>query len=122
MRRRDFLAATSAAAALAACGSKAAPPLPPGTLTGANDVLGHRLRRPDFPAPTETLRTTVAHTARRVEVGDVERRVDAEALLHGGCRGEELEDRPGAVRDRPQTPRARVDGHFPGCRLNPSLD
>ncbi|MBN8476559.1 twin-arginine translocation signal domain-containing protein, partial [Sulfuritalea sp.] len=27
MRRRDFLAATSAAAALAACGSKAAPPL-----------------------------------------------------------------------------------------------
>jgi hypothetical protein len=60
MRRRDFLAATSAAAALAACGSKAAPPLPPGTLTGANDALGHRLRKPDFPAPTETLRTTVA--------------------------------------------------------------
>ncbi len=60
MRRRDFLAATSAAAALAACGSKAAPPLPPGRLTGANDALGHRLRKPDFPAPTETLRTTVA--------------------------------------------------------------
>jgi hypothetical protein len=59
MRRRDFLAATSAAAALAACGSKAAPPLPPGRLTGANDVLGHRLRKPDFPAPTETLRSTV---------------------------------------------------------------
>jgi hypothetical protein len=60
MRRRDFLAATSAAAALAACGSKAAPPLPPGMLTGANDALGHRLRKPDFPAPTETLRVTVA--------------------------------------------------------------
>lgn len=60
MRRRDFLAATSAAAALAACGSKAAPPLPPGVLSGANDVLGHRLRQPDFPAPTETRRVTVA--------------------------------------------------------------
>ncbi|MBL8479567.1 MAG: NAD(P)/FAD-dependent oxidoreductase, partial [Sterolibacteriaceae bacterium] len=60
MRRRDFLAATSAAAALAACGSKAAPPLPPGVLTGANDVLGHRLRKPDFPAPNETRRVAVA--------------------------------------------------------------
>ena len=60
MRRRDFLAATSAAAALAACGAKAAPPLPPGTLSGANDVLGHRLRKPDFPAPTETRRVAVA--------------------------------------------------------------
>jgi hypothetical protein len=60
MRRRDFLAATSAAAALAACGSKAAPPLPPGTLSGASDVLGHRLRKPDFPAPTETRRVAVA--------------------------------------------------------------
>jgi hypothetical protein len=60
MRRRDFLAATSAAAALAACGSKAAPPLPPGTLSGANDALGHRLRKPDFPAPTETRHVTVA--------------------------------------------------------------
>lgn len=60
MRRRDFLAATSAAAALAACGSQAAPPLPPGTLSGANDALGHRLRKPDFPAPSETRHTTVA--------------------------------------------------------------
>jgi hypothetical protein len=59
MRRREFLAAASAAATLAACGSKAAPPLPPGTLSGANDALGHRLRKPDFPAPTETRRTTV---------------------------------------------------------------
>ena len=60
MRRREFLTAASAAATLAACGSKAAPPLPPGTLSGANEVLGHRLRKPDFPAPTETRRTTVA--------------------------------------------------------------
>ena len=60
MRRRDFLAATSAAAALAACGSKAAPPLPPGILSGANDALGHRLRKPDFPAPAETRHTSVA--------------------------------------------------------------
>lgn len=60
MRRREFLAATSAAAALAACGAKPVPPLPPGTLSGANDVLGHRLRRPDFPAPTETRRVAVA--------------------------------------------------------------
>ena len=62
MRRRDFLAATSAAAVLAACGSKVAPPLPPGTLSGANDALGHRLRKPDFPAPTETRRVAVAIT------------------------------------------------------------
>jgi predicted small lipoprotein YifL len=60
MRRREFLAAASAAATLAACGAKGVPPLPPGTLTGANDVLGHRLRKRDFPAPTETRRTTIA--------------------------------------------------------------
>ncbi len=60
MRRRDFLAASSAAAALAACGGKAAPPLPPGVLTGADDQLGHRLRQPDFPAPTETRKLAVA--------------------------------------------------------------
>ncbi len=60
MRRREFLAGVSATGLLAACGSKPAPPLPPGALSGANDVLGHRLRKPDFPAPTETRRTTVA--------------------------------------------------------------
>ncbi len=60
MRRRDFLAATASAAALAACGSKAAPPLPPGMLGGANDALGHRLRQPDFPPPTETRKLSVA--------------------------------------------------------------
>ena len=60
MRRRDFLAGVSATGLLAACGSKAAPPLPPGTLSGASDTLGHRLRKHEFPAPTETRRTTVA--------------------------------------------------------------
>jgi hypothetical protein len=60
MRRRDFLAGVSATGLLAACGVKALPPLPPGTLSGANDTLGHRLRKPDFPAPTETRRTAVA--------------------------------------------------------------
>ncbi len=60
MHRRDFLAATSAAAALAACGSKAAPPLPPGTLSGANEALGHRLRQADFPPPDETRKASVA--------------------------------------------------------------
>jgi len=60
MRRREFLAAASAAATLAACGAKTAPPLPPGTFSGANDALGHRLRRHDFPAPGETRRTAVA--------------------------------------------------------------
>ena len=60
MRRREFLTAASAAATLAACGSKARPPLPPGLFSGADDVLGHRLRQPEFPAPRQTRRTTVA--------------------------------------------------------------
>lgn len=60
MQRREFLGAASATIALAACGGKALPPLPPGRLSGANDALGHRLRQPDFPAPTETRRTPVA--------------------------------------------------------------
>lgn len=60
MDRRDFLAGVAAGGLLAACGSKAAPALPPGTLSGANDTLGHRLRKPDFPAPTETRRVAVA--------------------------------------------------------------
>ena len=60
MRRREFLAAASAAATLAACGSKTSPPLPPGVLSGASHALGHRLTSADFPAPGETRRTTVA--------------------------------------------------------------
>lgn len=60
MHRREFLTLASAAATLAACGSRVAPPLPPGRFSGANHLLGHRLRQPDFPAPTETRRTAVA--------------------------------------------------------------
>jgi monoamine oxidase len=80
MRRRDFLAATSAAAALAACGSKPAPPLPPGTLSGASDVLGHRLRKPDFPAPTETRRVAVA-----IAGGGIAGLSAAWKLVRSGC-------------------------------------
>ncbi|MBK8121681.1 MAG: NAD(P)/FAD-dependent oxidoreductase [Sulfuritalea sp.] len=60
MRRREFLAGVSATGLLAACGSSATPSLPPGTLSGANDTLGHRLRQRDLPAPGETRRATVA--------------------------------------------------------------
>ena len=59
MRRREFLLSTASSGLLLACGSKTLPPLPPGTLSGANDALGHRLRRRDLPGPTETRRTTV---------------------------------------------------------------
>ena len=60
MRRREFLAASAAGAALAACGGRTQPPLPPGSLSGPDDALGHRLRRHDFPAPGETRRVAVA--------------------------------------------------------------
>jgi monoamine oxidase len=60
MQRREFLVGGVAAGVLAACGSKTIPPLPPGTLSGANDAFGHRLRNRNFPAPSETIRTTVA--------------------------------------------------------------
>lgn len=53
MQRRDFLAACGAAA-LAGCGAKAQPPLPPGDLLGGNFELGHRLAAGGFPAPAET--------------------------------------------------------------------
>ena len=36
------------------------PSLPHGSLTGANDALGHRLRQLDFPPPSETRRVAVA--------------------------------------------------------------
>ena len=60
MRRRDFLAAAGSSALLAACGGRTEPPLPPGILGGTDEVLGHRLRQPDFPSPTETRRVAVA--------------------------------------------------------------
>ena len=68
MRRRDFLASLAAAglasgmANLAGCGSPAKPPkppLPPGDLLGPSLELGHRLREPDFPPPSETRRIPV---------------------------------------------------------------
>ena len=68
MRRRDFLASLAAAglasgmANLAGCGSPAKPPkppLPPGDLLGPSLELGHRLRKPDFPPPSETRRIPV---------------------------------------------------------------
>ncbi|MCX8086546.1 MAG: NAD(P)-binding protein [Rhodocyclaceae bacterium] len=55
MRRRDFLA-VAASLPLIACTKKSAPPLPPGTLSGGDFALGHRLRAGDFPAPSETRR------------------------------------------------------------------
>lgn len=60
MRRREFIAGSVGAALLAACASSDRPPLPGGSLSGANDALGHRLRQRDFPAPGETRRTTIA--------------------------------------------------------------
>lgn len=60
MLRREFLAAGAAGAALAACGRGTLPPLPPGTLSGPDDALGHRLRHRDFPTPGESRRVAVA--------------------------------------------------------------
>jgi monoamine oxidase len=60
--RREFLAAgvpLVAGAPLIACSRKTDPPLPPGTLSGADFGVGHRLRQPDFPAPSETRRVPV---------------------------------------------------------------
>ena len=61
MKRRSFLqtAAALSAAPMLACSRKTAPPLPPGTLSGNDFALGHRLRNPDFPEPGETRRTPV---------------------------------------------------------------
>jgi monoamine oxidase len=64
MDRRDFLASVSTLAAagvasLAGC-TPAAPALPPGELLGPSLDLGHRLRKPDFPPPSETRRVPVA--------------------------------------------------------------
>lgn len=58
MRRRDFLTTTAILAA-AACAPKGTPPLPPGTLSGADRTLGHRLRQRDFPPITATRRTGI---------------------------------------------------------------
>ncbi len=62
MDRRDFLASLAAAGlvALPGCGSTAKPPLPPGELSGTSMDLGHLLREPNFPPPSETRRIPVA--------------------------------------------------------------
>ncbi|MBK8744494.1 twin-arginine translocation signal domain-containing protein, partial [Propionivibrio sp.] len=69
MRRRDFLASLAAAglasgvANLGGCSGSAKPPrppLPPGELLGASLELGHRLREPKLPPPSETRRVQVA--------------------------------------------------------------
>jgi phytoene dehydrogenase-like protein len=57
MDRRAFLA--SGAALLAAGCAPAAPRLPPGRMVSLQHALGHRLRAPDFPAPTEARRRKV---------------------------------------------------------------
>ncbi|MFZ2853327.1 MAG: twin-arginine translocation pathway signal protein, partial [Rhodocyclaceae bacterium] len=62
MKRREFLASALAAGvtSLAGCGAVAVPPLPPGELYGNALDLGHLLREPDFPPPSETRRVPVA--------------------------------------------------------------
>ena len=61
MDRRDFLVSLAAAglATLPACSSPAIPPLPPGDLSGAAMDIGHLLREPNFPPPSETRRVPV---------------------------------------------------------------
>ena len=52
--------AAAGLATLPACGGSAKPPLPPGELSGAAMDLGHLLREPNFPSPSETRRLPVA--------------------------------------------------------------
>lgn len=59
MKRREFLAAGTAAWAAAACGGKA-PALPPGTLSGTSHATGHLLRTAIDGGPTEVRKRTVA--------------------------------------------------------------
>lgn len=62
MDRREFLASTLAiagSASLSGCAT-ATPPLPPGGLYGASLDLGHLLRAPNFPPPSETRHVPVA--------------------------------------------------------------
>ena len=61
MRRRDFIASLAGVglASVSGCGAPAKPALPPGELTGTSLELGHRLREPNFPPPSETRRIPV---------------------------------------------------------------
>ena len=114
MRRRDFLAGVSASGLLAACGAKAAPPLPPGTLSGANDTLGHRLRKPDFPAPTETRRTTVA-----IVGGGIAGLSAAWKLARSGCDDFLLLEMEGEAGGNSRAGRNEVSAHPLGAHYLP---
>ena len=61
MRRRDFIASLAGVglASVAGCAAPSKPELPPGELTGTSLDLGHRLREPNFPPPSETRRIPV---------------------------------------------------------------
>ena len=61
MDRREFIASTLAIGATSLAGCTNTPlPLPPGELYGASLDLGHLLRAPNFPPPSETRRIPVA--------------------------------------------------------------
>ena len=62
MDRRDFLAslATAGLASLPGCSATAKPLLPPGALLGTSMGLGHLLREPTLPTPSETRRVPLA--------------------------------------------------------------
>ncbi len=62
MDRRDFLAslATAGLASLPGCSATAKPHLPPGDLLGTSMDLGHLLREPMLPTPSETRRVPLA--------------------------------------------------------------
>jgi hypothetical protein len=58
--RRELLAGfLGLPAAIAACRGRPRPPLPPGTIVGASDLVGHRLREPPPPIPAGAPRTSV---------------------------------------------------------------
>ncbi len=60
MDRREFIAglAATSIASLAGCGASK-PPLPPGELSGPSLDIGHLLREPNLPPPSEVLRVPV---------------------------------------------------------------